>query len=362
MVELIEPDAEPELELEPVEPPVLPDAQERENVDFGNETFDDEEEAVCAAQSSASELRRVHLSFIFDVSGSMGDEQDRFELKWQPVVAAAKAFFAEPDAAALSASMTFFPINDNRLRCNPTSYVEPDVPQTLLPSVAFAEAIDALGRAPNRPGWGNSTPTLAAFQGVAHGVALHAAETPGELQSIVLVTDGVPENCADDENDVQVVANAVLASGVTTYVVGVSNLPDDNNANNLGNLHLIAEAGGTGQAFIIETGDPAQTQAELKRVIDGIRGVSISCNIEIPLPPAGSEFVPERVNLTYTSESNNYELAYSADCSGADTWRYDDPAAPTSIQLCDVTCDTVRRDVRASLMVEFGCARRDRPR
>jgi hypothetical protein len=215
--------------------------------------------------------RPVHLSFLFDVSSSMGNRAERFELKWRPVVDATEAFFAEPEAEALSASLTFFPVADNQRRCDPESYERPDVPRTRLPSPAFAEAVEALGLAPTPYGWGGSTPTLAAFEGAARAVALRAAQAPGELQAIVLVTDGVPENCDDDRNDIAAVADAVAASGIATYVVGVDNLASDRMPNNLDNLHRVAEAGGSGRAFVIETGDPMQTQAELAVAIDDIR-------------------------------------------------------------------------------------------
>ena len=87
-----------------------------------------------------------------------------------------------------------------------------------------------------------------------------------------------------------------------------------------------------------------------------------AASLALPEPPAGTEFIAERVNLTYTSGDTDFALDYSADCSGVDTWRYDDESAPTNIVLCDETCATVQRDPDAALSVEFGCARRDRPR
>jgi hypothetical protein len=154
-------------------------------------------------------------------------------------------------------------------------------------------------------------------------------------------------------------ADAVRASGVRTYVIGVGNPPQLGAGDNLDNLNLIAEAGGTESAFIVQTGDPAQTQADFKAVIDGIRGVSVSCNIEIPLPPSGTAFVPEKVNVTYGSAGGeDVALDYDADCASPNSWRYDDPAAPATIVLCNDACGTAQRDVTATINVEFGCERR----
>ena len=77
-----------------------------------------EVEVVCAARAAASELRRVSLAFVFDVSASMGgNDRNRYETKWLPVVAASEAFFATTDAASLSASLTFFPKPEASTRC-----------------------------------------------------------------------------------------------------------------------------------------------------------------------------------------------------------------------------------------------------
>ena len=45
-------------------------------------------------------------------------------------------------------------------------------------------------------------------------------------------------------------------SGIMTFVVGVANPPGDNAGDNLANLNVIAEAGGTESAFIVATGGP----------------------------------------------------------------------------------------------------------
>jgi hypothetical protein len=320
-----------------------------------------EVQVVCAAQSAASELRRVYLAFAFDVSGSMGSNRQTFELKWQPVVAATKGFFAEPDSASISASLTFFPGPNEGTRCTDAAYLVPDVPQTLLPSPAFAAAIDGLNLTANGE-WRSSTPTLAAFNGVAASLLSIGDASPNAIYAVVMVTDGVPQQCANN-NDIQLVADAVQASGLRTFVVGVGNPPGGNGngnaaGNNLDNLDVIARAGGTESAFIIETGDPGRTQADFKAVIDGIRGIALSCSIEIPLPPAGAQFVPEKVNVTYGSAaSGEVRLAYDETCQTADGWRYDDPLAPSTIVLCTDACSTVQRDASAKLAIEFGCER-----
>jgi hypothetical protein len=337
-------------------------------IDFGvSDEPTNEVEVVCAAQSAASELRQVYLAFALDVSASMGQGAQRFDLKWLPVITAAEAFFSEPESAAISASLTFFPAQNNNLRCDAASYLVPDVPQTLLPSDVFTNAITALNRTPAIQSWSmdTATPTLAVFNGTVE--SLNAIDDPSlnVTRAVVLVTDGVPQGCQQGNvNNVAVVAEAVRASGMRTFVVGVANPPGLDGGENLDNLNIIAEAGGTERAFIVQTGDPAQTEAEFKAVIDDIRGVSVSCNIEIPLPPTGTEFIPEKVNVKYSGSGGEVaiDLSYDPGCTTPNTWRYDDPSAPETIVLCGDTCGTVQRDVTASLNVEFGCERRGVPR
>jgi hypothetical protein len=332
-------------------------------LDFGlSDSELDDVEVVCAARAAASELRRVSLAFVFDVSGSMGgNDRNRFETKWQPVVAASEAFFASTDAAALSASLTFFPKQSTDTRCRPRAYEVPEVAEQALPSAAFAGAIRDLGYTLGSSNWRSTTPTLAAFTGVSAAVRA-AADGTSTARAIVMVTDGVPQGC-DGADDVELVAQAVRGAAIQTFVVGVANPPGDGDGDNLANLNVIAEAGGTGQAFIVATGDAAQTEVEFRSVINGIRGIALSCNVEIPVPPSGSAFLPDQVNVAYTSGPGSpTSLSYDPACSGPDTWRYDNVLAPATIVLCNETCDRVQRDVSARLTVEFGCERRGSPR
>ncbi len=355
-----------ELRPAPANVPVATvDDENSPSVDFGVSDVSDEPMgeigAVCAAQTAASELRRVFLAFAFDVSASMGgNNETRYNAKWLPVVAASAGFFAEAEAAAISASLTFFPSADEPSRCTDAAYLTPDVPMSPLPSPAFAAAISGLQYSLGSNTWRTSTPTLAAFNGTVASLLALPVVSVAEKRVVVMVTDGVPQGC-DGVNDAQLVADAVRNSGIQTFVVGVANPPGDNGGDNLANLNAIAVAGGTESAFIVTTGDPAQTEADFKAVVDRIRGIAVSCTIEIPLPPAGTEFIPDQVNVSYGSDAGIVRLAYDADCLQRDTWRFDDPIDPISIVLCDDTCTQVQQDVTASLNVEFGCSRRGDP-
>ena len=192
------------------------------------------------------------------------------------------------------------------------------------------------------------------------------AADPTANYVIVLVTDGVPTTCSDDQNDINNVAAvaAAVAGEIPTYVIGV-NTPDasttgDPDADGIANLHLIAEQGGTGQAFIIDTGDPVLTSEEFKNVVEQIRESAFTCNVNIPEPPDGEEFDKEKVNVSYSNALGTTELTYDPDCQDQFGWRYDNADAPTLIEMCSQVCEDIKADVmnEGALSVEFGCVHR----
>jgi hypothetical protein len=296
----------------------------------------------------------VYLAFAFDVSGSMGKGDYPWHdatLKWDPVKSATDAFLQDSASSELWASMTFFPAEDDK--CDDESYITPDVPFTLLPSDAFGSAMDDI----RDDGWRGGTPTRYVMSGILEFVRQARESTPGKYV-IVLVTDGYPQGCDDDEHDigpVVAVAEEAAADGVDTYVIGVNNPPIDDAPDTLDGLFEIAEAGGTNSAFMINTGNPEQTSSDFTNVVNTIRSQSHVCTVTIPPPPDGRKFDKRRVRVTYTSESTVKELTYDPTCAGPLSWHYDDMGHPNRIELCQNTCETIRDDPDAALEVEFAC-------
>jgi hypothetical protein len=316
---------------------------------------------VCATETATAELEPVHLAFAFDVSGSMGKGDFPWHdatLKWDPVVAATRAFFEDPASAGLTASLTAFPIDeDEDERCDADSYTEPDVPMTALPSSEFGEALDEI-----REGdWRGGTPTLAAVDGVLSSIEEYSEDHPGRYV-LVLVTDGYPAGCEDDQNDIGAVEEAVaaVAETIPTYVIGVANPPlvDDEGErapDTVSDLLRIAVAGGTDTAFLIDTGDPERTSSRFLAAMADIRGVTISCNVAIPEPPNGRTFEKDKVTVQYRTGSETRELPYDSECKNSRGWHYDDLAAPTEVVLCEEACGEVQANSSASLSVSFTC-------
>ncbi|WP_437594963.1 vWA domain-containing protein [Sorangium sp. So ce1000] len=314
---------------------------------------------ACATQTAKAGLQPVYLAVAFDVSGSMG-ANDRpshsRELKWDPVVAATKQFFADPASAGLTASLTFFPGAERRRMCSARTYSTPDVEMTPLPSDAFGAAIDDVTPATDDD-WRMGTPTAFVVEGTISFIGGQRRENPGKY-ALVLVTDGYPQLCNDGADSIEAVVERVEGArqdNIPTYVIGVANPPDDE-PGNVDNLREIAVAGGTEQAFIIETGNPDATATAFRAAIDQIRGAAVSCTIAIPAAPDGRTFDKQRVRVTYTSGAGAPKaVAYDQECASDDAWRYDNPANPTQIELCESVCNAVQSDPEASLGVDFTC-------
>ncbi|MGC4095206.1 MAG: vWA domain-containing protein [Polyangiaceae bacterium] len=307
----------------------------------------------CASQNADAKVQPVFLAFAFDVSGSMGQGDQPWHdkaKKWDPVVAATKAFFTDPASNGLTAALTLFPDASNK--CEDSSYTAPDVPWTPLPSDAFGNLLDGYPGTP--ASWRGGTPTLHVVRGTIASLQQRMQTTPGRYV-LVLVTDGYPQGCSD--NAIASVVNVVsgVAATIPTYVVGVKNPPVDGAPDTVTDLNAVAVAGRTDHAYIIDTGNPTQTAADFRATIDKIRASSISCNVDIPPPPNGSTFAKENVAVTYKSGGNTTALSYDANCTAPNTWHYDNPTAPKQVLLCDSTCATVQADSNATLNFEFTC-------
>ncbi len=310
---------------------------------------------ACADGSAGGDLEPVYLVFLVDQSASMGDcVWDHREVRWEPVEAALKTFFADEASAGLFASLTLFPteesadttcpMDDDELVCTASAYDTPVVPPTELPNgTVFA---NALPDEPNEYG----TPTYPALAGTVD-YALSLKEQ-GHKVAIVMVTDGEPEYCGQDNNIPNTVGEAErgTAEGIPTYVIGVGSPAA------LDDLDLIATAGGTDVLVIDADNGPVKTQQDLLTRINTIRGQEVTCEMPMPAPPAGQTLDPTKVNIEYTTGGDTVRLLMNADCSGDELgWRYDDPSAPTRVELCSATCTEVKSRPDAKINVIFGC-------
>jgi len=293
----------------------------------------------CASATAAAKLVPVSLILMLDKSGSMGDGVNGDPaLKWQPVTSALAQFVGDASSAGVSASLHFFPQAD---LCNPSAYYTPAVPLTALPSAApFSAAIAAQTPSGN-------TPTRPVVLGAIDFALDAKAARPSERVAIVLITDGEPDSCNSSVENVAFELGKVAAN-IPTFVIGVGQ--------SLTMLNKLAQAGGTGQAVLVSTGNAAQTSADFLAALEGIRGQVVPCAFPLPSPPDGMALDTTRVNVVYTDGAGNASaLSYARDCTSGAGWRYDDAATPSRIELCPQTCADAKRDRASRIDVVFGC-------
>src|SRR5262249_46620595 len=126
----------------------------------------------------------------------------------------------------------------------------------------------------------------------------------------------------------------------------------------LTNLNGIAQAGGTSQAYLVDTGGNAQQQ--FLDALNKIRGQALGCVYSIPLPEAG-QIDYGKVNVQYTPGDGSPpvplpKVSDKGSCpASGDAWYYDNDTAPTQIILCDTSCTKVSGDATAKIDILIGC-------
>jgi hypothetical protein len=244
--------------------------------------------------------------------------------------------------------------------CEVADYARPDVEVGTLPA-ASAALVGSLGaRVPD-----GNTPTAGALAGaISHGQAL-ARTNPTHRVVAVLVTDGLPTECAPTEiGGVADLASVGLAGSpsVSTYVVGVFTPGEQAMAQS--NLDAIASAGGTGNAFVISTGQNV-TQSFLA-ALNAVRTRAVGCSFRVPAPkPGAGQLDYRRVNVSFTAGGGQtMTIGYVPNKASCDPvkggWYYDvDPAGgattPQTINACDATCNQFKADAAGRVDVLLGC-------
>ncbi len=131
-----------------------------------------------------------------------------------------------------------------------------------------------------------------------------------------------------------------------------------------------ASAAGIGSRYInlsVQTGGvPADLcDQDFQSVFDVlstevIGGTQLACEFEIPEPPNGDDFDPDKVNVEFDDGMGGTTSIPRVDNAGQcgavlDGWYYDDPLAPTMIVMCPQTCETAQDAKNGSITIAFGC-------
>lgn len=320
---------------------LLPDAGDES--DFTGE--------VCASIGRPVTLVPLDLLVLLDVSGSMD-----YDLKWVAVKSALTSFVSRSDLSGLGVGLQYFP---QRAQCRVDAYETPAVPIGVLPG----QSTTILGSLEVQRMSGG-TPTVPALQGtVAYaksylGDPAHA----GRKAAIVLATDGMPDtSCSGaDLSDAGVLPNSIanvaaVARGsatsspeVKTFVIGVGK--------ELGPLDEVADAGGTTSAVLVDVTGNADVQ--FLSALTRIRHDALGCDFSLPANSTDVDYTKARIRFEPDNGGPVVRVPRRADyaaCSGGQGWYFDNPAAPTKVILCDLTCDTITGGNSGTFRVEFAC-------
>jgi hypothetical protein len=242
--------------------------------------------------------------------------------------------------------------------CTAQDYATPAVPIAALPGAASAVTASLAAHSP-----GGNTPTSQALLGAIDQAKSYATANPGHSVVAVLATDGIPDECTPDDipGIAQIAATGLSGSpGIKTFAIGV--FAPDAIASGTSALNEIASAGGTNQAFIINsTGQNLEQQFEA--ALNAIRVAALPCQYKVPVPDSGSADF-SKVNVQYTSgagvASGVPYVETSGQCGTGSGWYYDvDPTGggtPTAILVCPGTCSTLESDSKGRVDVVVGCS------
>jgi hypothetical protein len=297
------------------------------------------------------------MSCTVDQSGCCkGSNNEAPESDWRiaPVRRAMRAFLEDPSSAGIGVGLGFFgdhPVNENTNPqvCTVEAHTDPEVPIGVLPGAA-ADLIAAVNAGEPQGG----TPTHLGLEGACVYANQWKQQNPANKVVILLVTDGIPEHSCGANIGLAVDAAEECynsGSGREIYVLGVV----ANNNNSLGQLHDIAEAGGTEQAYLT---DANNVEASMLAALNAIRAdAAIPCTLNIPQPPSGEMINYEKVNVGVCDASRStvttFKVPAPADCAHGG-WYYEQVGNEQVVQLCDQTCNTVSVS-GAALTLSVGC-------
>ncbi|HEY4122854.1 MAG TPA: vWA domain-containing protein [Byssovorax sp.] len=311
-------------------------------------------DAACAATTAQATLIPVNMYIMFDDSGSMAQDN-----KWTDASAALKAFFGDPATAGLRVALRFFPDGDcDNSACSIDACATAEVNLAALTAdpaptdtqeQALDDAVDSHG-----PAGGGGTPLSAALQGAENFAIAYQTANPTEKAVVILVTDGAPNGCDEDPNDIAgIAATAFASNGILTYSVGLE-------GSNETLMNSIATSGSTSAAFFIGTGSDATTQ--LVTALTAIEKSQVTCTFAMPMSDdMGNPVDPSKVNVEYTPGGSTMpedfgKVTNAAACGMSTTgWYYDDNMNPTTITLCPDACTVVQADSGAKIQVLAGC-------
>jgi hypothetical protein len=246
--------------------------------------------------------------------------------------------------------------------CSADAYAEPAV--EIAPLSENSDALQASLAAQEPDGMTTMGPAL---EGALDHTSEWLADNLDREVIVVLATDAFPNQCLNPGVDTQAeavdeVADVAQAGyrgrpSINTFVIGV--FSEDETETTQITLSIIAAAGGTQDAFMVEADSDVSEQ--FVAALEAIRTSAVSCVFEVPDPEWGT-LDYGRVNVEIADGADSTTLFYVGSASECDSdrgWYYDvDPEldeTPTRISICPASCDEYKA-TRGTLSIELGCS------
>lgn len=329
---------------------------------------------ACVASANVQFVRDVTMYISVDTSGSQVSSlttnpcpvvnTTNKASRWDPMTTALKAFFGSPDSAGLGVVLRFWPERADMTRfCNdtlpdstPACPVSPSascgVPHVdygiLSADPAPMDAHEAaLVAAVNARQACFGTPMRPALEGAESWAVAHKQANPDQEVVVVLITDGLPNECGSDSFALAAVAaDAYYNHNVRTYVIGFGSTTGVL-------LNQIAAAGGGAAFSLTAAAGPGGLQDTLVGAMNAIRGDFLPCDIAIPIDGVMD---PTKVSLVYTTGAGvDTTLTKVANPAACGTGWYIDPANPANAKLCPATCTAIQADKGAKVQAVVPC-------
>ena len=306
--------------------------------DAGGPTIQPDEN-VCGTQAFDRQPKPAEVLLVLDRSGSMENELDSGETRWDAIVPTLVSA-VEATAAGIWWGLKSYPELDDTESCSPESIV----PTIHVPIAADGAGTVTTAIEATTP-LGDGTPTGDAIRfGLQH--LRERAMQSDNPKFMLLATDGEP-NCpdGDDDDEVDALDYTVAAltearmAGFPTFVVGVDTTDDDT----VENLNAMADAGGRPRA-----GEPrfylASTQAAIEQALSEITGEIASCIFELDPPPP----VPDNIAVDFNG------MRAARDPSLKNGWEYT-KADHSQLEVYGAWCERIKSEGQSRVNIKYGC-------
>ena len=277
---------------------------------------------------------------------------------WTPSARRSHQFLGDPSNAGQRVGIGYFgtqPLECACTSCNASDYEKPSVPLGALPAALPTLTASLSAQAPT-----GETPTGPALRGACTYANAEKKAQPDRAVVILLVTDGVPQapltsqkgTCNPTLADATAAAAACLggATPIRTYVLGVGP--------SLANLNQIAAAGGTGHAYLVESGGTAGVLEALGDHPQGRHDSLLAGDPEARQRDDGRRPV-DRERRLRRRELQIHDVRQREDRGGMRpaAWRLvlRRPESPEQHRLCDASC-AAASSPGGELRVSVGCS------